>query len=226
MNQTYKNGMGYPACVDSVISVGAVYDTDIPSFGGFSCTDAPAVADSVPCWSNSDPTLDLLAPGCAVTAPGAIGATSTYCGTSQAAPHAAGAAALLIEQHHNSTPDEIETILKTTGVFRTDPANGVSTPRIDVLSAVSLAVFGDVSCDFRVDGEDVAAVLSYAGQGAGGGAGGCPPVGSGFGDAIVGDVTCEGIVNSLDALNLLLYYADVDLPQGTPECPAIGDVVG
>jgi subtilisin family serine protease len=225
MNQTYKNGMGYPACVDSIVSVGAVYDTDIPSYGGFACTDAPAVADSVACWSNSDPTLDLLAPGCAITAPGAFGSTSTYCGTSQAAPHAAGAAALLIEQHHNSTPDEIESLLKITGVTRTDSANGVSTPRIDVLAAVSLAVFGDVSCDFRVDGEDVAAVLSYAVQGTGGGASGCPSVGTDFAGAIVGDVTCEGLVNSLDALNMLLYYANVELPPGTPECPAIGDVV-
>ena len=52
-------------------------------------------------------------------------------GTSMASPHAAGCAALLIEAGDATTPDEIETRLKTSGVQVTDPKNDLTFPRID-----------------------------------------------------------------------------------------------
>lgn len=136
-NQRFKAGMGYPACVDTVISVGAVYDETSASRTFFGCTDAPAQVDNVPCWSNSDATLDLLGPGCWITGPGNGSPTSTYCGTSQAAPHAAGLAALLLEQQPLAAPADIEVILKRSGDPVADPANGVTTRRIDALAAVT-----------------------------------------------------------------------------------------
>jgi len=226
MNQGHKNGMGYPACVDSVVSVGAVYDETLDSSTFAVCVDAPAVQDQVACWSNSDSTLDLLAPGCLLTSTGTGGSQSSYCGTSQASPHAAGGAALLLQQQHTATPDQVESRLKATGVPRTDSANGETTPRIDLLGALSRSVFGDVTCDFRVDGEDVAAVLSHTVGAEGAGGGSCPPIGSQSGDHVVGDVTCEDAVDSLDALAMLLYYAQIPQPPGTPECPAVGEILG
>jgi subtilisin family serine protease len=224
MNQAHKNGIGYPACVSSVVSVGAVYDENLQSSSFPGCTDSPAIEDEVACWSNSDATLDLLAPGCVITSAGTGSSQSSYCGTSQASPHAAGGAALLLEQRFEASPGEVEARLKSTGVPRTDQANGVTTPRINLFAAVTQTVFGDVTCDFRVDGEDIAAVLAYTVTADGGAAGACPAVGTSAGERTVGDVTCEGLVDSLDALKLLLYYAHVTQPPGTPECPAVGEL--
>ncbi|MBI2912470.1 MAG: S8 family serine peptidase, partial [Chloroflexi bacterium] len=143
MNEGSKAGTGYPACVKSVVSVGAVYDANIGSYAGFACTDTTTSADKVACWSNSDSSLDLLGPGCRITASGRFGGSSTYCGTSQATPHAAGVAALLVGADPTYTPDRLESALKSTGVLITDPANDVTTPRLDALAAISLDSDGD-----------------------------------------------------------------------------------
>ncbi|HEU4760297.1 MAG TPA: S8 family serine peptidase, partial [Dehalococcoidia bacterium] len=50
MNQGTKNGMGLPACIGSVMSVGAVYDANVGFFGTSVCTDATTAADKVACW--------------------------------------------------------------------------------------------------------------------------------------------------------------------------------
>lgn len=134
-----KNGIGHPACVDSVVSVGAVYDYTTSLWLGSNCIDQPAPADDVACWSNSDETLDLLAPGCQIASSGrtAINPRVDACGTSMAAPHVVGLAALLMEQRANAGTLVIEHIMKASGVPITDPENDVTTPRIDALAALS-----------------------------------------------------------------------------------------
>jgi subtilisin family serine protease len=92
----------------------------------------------VTCFTNSNSTLDLLAPGAPITSAGRNGGRSTFFGTSQASPHAAGAAAVLLEVDPTLTPDQIETLLKTTGVKVTDAKNGLTFPRIDLLAAVNM----------------------------------------------------------------------------------------
>jgi len=136
MNRGIKNAMAYPACVGSVISVGAVYSYSFGSFGGspYPCWDWTA-ADKVACWSNSDPSLDLLAPGCSIGSTGMNQFISVMCGTSQATPHAAAVAALVAGATSTITPNQIERVLESTGVVLTDPANGVTTPRVDALAA-------------------------------------------------------------------------------------------
>ncbi len=135
-NQGTKTGLGFPACVASVASVGAVYDASVGSFGTSACTDTTTAVDKVACWSNSDSSLDLLGPGCVITSTGLFGGTSSYCGTSQATPHAVGVAALLLDADPTLTPDQIAFLLESTGVPITDPANGVTTPRLNALAAV------------------------------------------------------------------------------------------
>ena len=66
-NNAAKSATSFPSCVTNAVSVGAVYDQTTPSNTAFSCTDAPAAVDHVTCWSNSDATLDLLAPGSLIT---------------------------------------------------------------------------------------------------------------------------------------------------------------
>jgi subtilisin family serine protease len=139
-----KNAMSIPACISKVLSTGAVYDANIGPFTWPGvCTDATTAADKVACWSNSDSTLDLLAPGCATTSTGLAGGQSIYCGTSQASPHAAGCAALMLSANPALTPATIETRLEATGVPVTDPGPPARiTPRIDCYAAIFPGVGG------------------------------------------------------------------------------------
>lgn len=126
-----------PACVRNAVAVGAVWDSNVGSHRFSSiCTDATTQADQITCFSNSSDAVDLLAPGAAITAVGRNG-VSTYYGTSQAAPHCAGLAALMLEAKPTLTPDQIESVMKSTGVPITDPRNGRTLPRIDAYAAVT-----------------------------------------------------------------------------------------
>jgi subtilisin family serine protease len=135
-NNASGTQMAAPACVANAISVGAVFDANLGSVGIFSCVDATTAADQVTCFSNSNSTTDLFAPGAAITSDDLFNGTSTYYGTSQASPHAAGCAADILEADPGLTPDEIEAALKLTGVSVTDAKNGLTFPRIDCLGAI------------------------------------------------------------------------------------------
>jgi hypothetical protein len=136
MNNRSTTAMAAPACIAGVVSVGAVYASRGPSFFVFGCRDAAPAPDRVACFSDSDSALDLLAPGALVVSTGRGGGTSIYTGTSQASPHAAGAAALLLEADPSVSAATLERLLKTTGRPVTDPRNGVIVPRIDVAAAL------------------------------------------------------------------------------------------
>lgn len=134
-NNASATSMQVPACIESATSVGAVYDANLGAFGTSTCSVADAKVDEVACFSNSNSTLDLLAPGARITSDGLNGGLSTFVGTSQASPHAAGSAAVLFGIKPSSTADEIEALLKTTGKPILDPRNGVVTPRVNLLDA-------------------------------------------------------------------------------------------
>jgi subtilisin family serine protease len=138
LNNGSSSQTGLPACIAAAISVGAVYDSNVGTIS-FGCTDATTKADQVCCFSNSSSAVDLLAPGAAISAAGRGGGISTFLGTSQASPHAAGAAALLLEARPSLTVDQIESALKSTGVPITDKKNGRRIPRIDVRAALDAA---------------------------------------------------------------------------------------
>jgi len=132
-NDASSTSMAAPACVQNAISVGAVYDSNV---GSVSC-DATTTADQITCFTNSNSTLDLVAPGAIITSDWLHGQTSNFIGTSQAAPHAAGSAALLLEARPSLTPDLLESLLKSSGKLVVDARNGVVVPRVDVGAAVS-----------------------------------------------------------------------------------------
>jgi subtilisin family serine protease len=144
-NHGTKNSLTLPACIADGISVGAVYDSNVGAHGGIksSCNDPTTAADQIACWSDSDDTLDVLAPGARIASTGLGGGTSQFSGTSQATPHAVGVAALLLDAKPNLTPDEIEDALESTGVPLIDglndgnPSTNRTTPRIDALAAVT-----------------------------------------------------------------------------------------
>ncbi len=135
LNNGSASQIGVPACVANAVAVGAVYDAD----GGtvsFGCTDATSRRDEVACFSNSSSKVEVLAPGAPITSSGIGGGASTFLGTSQASPHAAAAAALLLSANPALSPDAIKNALHNTGRPITDAKNGLAIPRIDVKAAL------------------------------------------------------------------------------------------
>lgn len=114
-----------PACIGSVISVGAVYDTTLSSIShcvssescvplGASCgtnrnlsSAVSAVPKQVPAYSNTGAILELLAPGSLIATTDIVGSAgyssgnyvSGFSGTSAATPFVAGAAAVIQSAH-------------------------------------------------------------------------------------------------------------------------------
>lgn len=132
-NNAYTDGMPRPACTSEALSVGAVYDANLGSRSwnlpqGGTCTDQTTAADRVACFSNTAYFLDMLAPGALITAGG-----FTYGGTSEAAPHVAGAVAVLRAAFPADTLVQTEQRLLGAGVpvadSRTSPP--LTLPRLD-----------------------------------------------------------------------------------------------
>lgn len=131
--------MQAPACVASALAVGAVYDANVGSAAfGSVCTATTTAADQVTCFSNLSTTTDLLAPGAPVTAAGRSGvaATSTFSGTSMAAPMTAGCIALLKQAVPEATPDAIEAAIEASTVRLLRPPMTQAYPRLDCADAL------------------------------------------------------------------------------------------
>jgi subtilisin family serine protease len=122
-NNGFIDSIASPACISSVVSVGATTDSGTETVANF---------------SNSVSFLDLLAPGEWITSSIPSTATATWRGTSMAAPHVAGAWALLRSYDPSATVDEILNALKITGVKIQDSRNGLTKPRINVYAAAPL----------------------------------------------------------------------------------------
>lgn len=138
-NQSYLAATTIPSCMRDVIGVGATYDsTGVPQP---SCDVEVATAsdrDAVACFTNSSTAIDILAPGAFITATGRNGAFATMYGTSMAAPHVAGALALMQQVSAGKlAADQAEAILKNTGRPTLDTRNGLVFPRLDVAAAVA-----------------------------------------------------------------------------------------
>jgi subtilisin family serine protease len=58
--------------------------------------------------------VDLWAPGAEILSTWKGGATKTISGTSMAAPHVGGTAALYLSDHHNASPVTVENVLNRT----------------------------------------------------------------------------------------------------------------
>lgn len=125
-NENFLDGLGSPAAIDGVISVGAVYDAAI---GPVTCDPSPS-SDKVACFSNSASFLTLLAPGSSITAAGV-----RMSGTSQASPHVAGAIAVLRAAFPKDSLDQTVARLKN-GPQITDLRNGIAKPRLDMMLAL------------------------------------------------------------------------------------------
>jgi subtilisin family serine protease len=122
-NSGYIDAISAPGCISSAISVGSTDKFD--QLSGF---------------SNVAWFLSLLAPGSSITSsiPGDLYASKS--GTSMAAPHVAGAWAVMKASNPAASVGAILTAFQDTGVPIDDPAAGgiQDMPRIDVDSALTL----------------------------------------------------------------------------------------
>lgn len=159
-NSGSKSGITSPACGSNVTSVGATNDkygmsvtwtTPDPD-----CTDNPTYVDQIACGTNRASILDLLTPGAKIN--------STYLspsnyfedwGTSMAAPHVAGVAALMKQANNSLTPAEIENLLKKTGKPIYDNYTDLTFRRVDALKAVLASYNPLVTTDLQVLNENV-----------------------------------------------------------------------
>ncbi len=139
-NDGLKTAMGAPACISTAISVGATCDS---ATAGQGCT----AVDDIPSYSNIAPFISLLAPGSLISSsvPGAD-TFSSWHGTSMAAPHVAGAWAIMKQGAPSATVSSILATLQNTGAVVDDQRTSGSVTgmkRIDLGSAIGLpdAVF-------------------------------------------------------------------------------------
>jgi subtilisin len=120
-NSGATNALSLPGCLSNVVSVGATTKTN---------------PEQVASFSNSASFLTLLAPGVGIVSSTTGGGFAMKSGTSMAAPHVAGALALLRSARPGHTPDAYVTALVNTGTPILDTRNGVIKPRIDVAAAL------------------------------------------------------------------------------------------
>jgi subtilisin family serine protease len=138
-NDGFADSLGAPACISSAVSVAST-----------------TKSDEVSGFSNAASFLSLLAPGSQITS-SVPGGFSSFNGTSMAAPHVAGAWALLKQRKPWASVAEILSALQNTGVMVTDPLSNLAFPRIRVEQVINSWIV-DPSDDFDGDGKGDVAV--------------------------------------------------------------------
>ena len=148
-NNGWTDAMGAPGCISTAVTVGSVFDA------------STVTPDGV--LHNMDAGVDLLAVGSGVISSVPDDAYGSKGGTSMATPQVTGAFAVIASIDPSLTVDEIEDLLKATGVLVTDlraispspsqvgpPITAISgyvTPRLQLDAAVA-ALVGEA--DLRV----------------------------------------------------------------------------
>ena len=127
-NSGYSSSIGFPACLPNAISVGATEN----STGKF---------DQRASYSNVSSQLDLYAPGSNILSSLPGNRFEYFSGTSMAAPHVAGAFAVIRQALPDASVDQILSVLKAVGPNVIEA--GISRRRLDVRSALSELGFSE-----------------------------------------------------------------------------------
>jgi subtilisin family serine protease len=166
-NDGYCDKIASPACLSNAISVGGVYDSAFgtyrPCIDASSCADKTAdsdcdtgyyatdaaQADMVTSYSNVASILDVFAPSNKTHTLDIVGSTgyssgdysSSFGGTSAAAPYTAGTIACLQQAAKELTgsfltPAQVRAILTSTGDSVTDTKVAITKPRINLGNAI------------------------------------------------------------------------------------------
>ena len=137
-NESSDGTINHPACLGPMIAVGATTD-----------------GDKVASFSNHSNLVKLMAPGVAIESAYPEGGYAVYEGTSHAAPHVAGAFALLKHARPAATVNDILNALVCTG--KNVQRNGLKKPRIDLKRAFNLLKLGTENVAWQFDTPDGAA---------------------------------------------------------------------
>lgn len=135
--------------VDAGLTVVAAAGNHLPGQATDACGSWPArVAaaltvgastrtDGAAAYSNDGPCVDLFAPGDGVTSLGLAGEPALSSGTSMAAPHVAGLAALVLAEHPTATPGQVAAaVLEATRPAVTGAPTGTTTALAGVPSGI------------------------------------------------------------------------------------------
>ena len=122
-----------PARYAEVITVSAIADFDgkpgALSTQTFTCPNGRVSADdSFACFSNFGSVVDIAAPGVAIQSSAIGGGTAVRSGTSQAAPHVTGAAALYIATNPGSSPGAVKSALQANAAETTSSLSSPTDP--------------------------------------------------------------------------------------------------
>ena len=139
-NESSGGAIASPACISTAVAVGATTRGVCP--GSPLCpTGAPGGLPNVPVFSNHSIAVDLLAPGVDINSSVPGGGFVALDGTSMAAPHVAGAWAVLRQAAPAASALQIVTALAVTGTSITEPFTGIAKPLIN-LNAARLNLLG------------------------------------------------------------------------------------
>jgi subtilisin family serine protease len=116
-NSGFTSSLGAPACISSAISIGATQDDD-----------------AVATFSNRANFMTMYAPGVDIDSSEPGSTFGNKSGTSMAAPHVAGAWAVMRHKYPTWTVDQVLNQILTTGVSITD--SGFTKPRLKLDAAV------------------------------------------------------------------------------------------
>ncbi len=122
-NSSARASISWPACISAAIAVGAVDDDD-----------------NVASFSNVSKDLDLFAPGVGIRSSVPGGGFASLSGTSMAAPHVAGAWAVMRQANPLASVDDVLTSLVNTGRPTPDGRSGgtFTKPRIRLGAALGI----------------------------------------------------------------------------------------
>jgi subtilisin family serine protease len=123
-NSGYEDATGKPGCISTAITVASSTKSDLRSS-----------------FSNTAPFVDLIAPGSDIYSSVPGGGFDFKSGTSMAAPHVAGAWAILKEAFPTASVSEVLTAFQNTGPLievRSSPTEYL--PRIDVAAALAAVI--------------------------------------------------------------------------------------
>jgi subtilisin family serine protease len=117
-NDGFNGAVSFPACISTAVSVGS-----------------STKGDQISSFSNHARLVELLAPGSSILA-AVPGGLATLNGTSMAAPHVAGAWAILKQAKPTASVSEVLAALTCTG--KPLRRAGIAKPRADVLKALNV----------------------------------------------------------------------------------------
>jgi hypothetical protein len=126
-NEGHGNAIASPACISSAVSVGSIEASHQVSY-----------------FSNVAPFLSLFAPGSSIQSSVPGGGFAPLSGTSMAAPHVAGAWALMRQAVPGASVSATLAALRVTGVPITDTrpffGGGATAPRVSIFEALASVV--------------------------------------------------------------------------------------